>query len=105
MLVYILDIIHWGKKKECYFYICPKKKQPKLGTIKMKQYKVISTQTNSKQSKTLKVVTVENIRFPSLLMSHCLKRKPQKLVCSGNFSQFKTQFFFPQTSKNCLSAK
>ena len=35
------------------------------------------------------VIKVENITFPSLLMSHCLmKRKPQKIVPSRNISHF-----------------
>ena len=44
---------------------------------------------------TKKVIKVENITFPLLLMSWCLKRKLQKLVSIGNFSQFEPQKCVP----------
>ena len=41
------------------------------------------------------IIKVEDVPFPLLLTSCCLKRKPQKLVPGGNLSLFEPQTFVP----------
>lgn len=50
-----------------------------------------------------RVIKVQKITFPSLLMSCCWKRKPQKCVPSGNFSQVEPLEFVPANFKKSLA--